>query len=211
RGRRPTLLPPPPPRPRRRAAGTSAARSAAARRMRGTAASPFARKRRRARRASASAAERRRRPARWPGLCPCRRPEGRMRFWFCLGAVIGLGLGCSGGSGGSGASTGGPLFAPVTSGGVGGPSSGTTTNPRATLAPPSGLRAVAATGQVTLTWTASPGATGYAVYWATAPRVTPRSGSRLVATASPFVHAGLTAGTTYFYVVTATAGTTESA
>jgi len=67
---------------------------------------------------------------------------------------------------------------------------------------PVGLTATPGSGQVTLTWTASTGATTYNLYVSTAGA--PTAASTLISDVSPgYVHNGLTNGTTYFYAVTA--------
>lgn len=78
-------------------------------------------------------------------------------------------------------------------------------------ATPTGLTAVGGTGQVTLSWTSVSNATSYNVYYATTTGVTTTSGTKLASVANPYVQTGLTAGTTYFYVVTAVNSTGESA
>jgi len=78
-------------------------------------------------------------------------------------------------------------------------------------ATPNGLTAVGGTGQVTLSWTSVSNATSYNVYFATASGVTTTSGTKITSVSSPYVQTGLTAGTTYYYVVTAVNGTGESA
>jgi hypothetical protein len=62
--------------------------------------------------------------------------------------------------------------------------------------------ATAGDGQVTLTFSASPGAMSYRAYWATASTVSTAS-TPLGTVTSPLQHQGLTNGVTYFYVVTA--------
>jgi fibronectin type 3 domain-containing protein len=81
-------------------------------------------------------------------------------------------------------------------------------------ATPSGVQAIAGSLQATVSWTASPGATGYNVKQS----VTSGSGyttlvSSPTTTASPYTDKGLTGGITYYYVVSAinTIATCESA
>lgn len=78
-------------------------------------------------------------------------------------------------------------------------------------AAPAGLTAVGGSGQVTLSWTSVSNATAYNVYYATTPGVTAANGTRLASAANPYVQNGLTAGTTYYYVVTAVNSSGESA
>ena len=78
----------------------------------------------------------------------------------------------------------------------------TSTTLMVTLAPPTSLSATPANGQVSLSWAASVGASGYQVKRSTAnggPYVTVGC-----AAGTSFVDTGLTNGTTYFYVVAAT-------
>ena len=77
--------------------------------------------------------------------------------------------------------------------------------------PPASLTAVAGNAQVTLTWPASSGATAYNVYWASTSGVTKANGTLIAGVATGYVHAGLTNGAAYYYVVTALLGTAESA
>lgn len=81
----------------------------------------------------------------------------------------------------------------------GGTSSGATAPPAA----PAGVLATAGSGEVSISWTAVPDATGYTVYWSTSPNVTTATGSAVQVTASPFLHGGLSNGATYHYIVTA--------
>ena len=74
------------------------------------------------------------------------------------------------------------------------------------LAPsaPTSLAATAGNAQVSLTWTASTGATSYNLYWSTTTGVTPANGTKIGGITNPnYVQMGLTNGTTYYYVVTA--------
>jgi autotransporter-associated beta strand protein len=68
-------------------------------------------------------------------------------------------------------------------------------------APPTGLTATGGNGQVALRWTASPGATSYVV------GISTNGGESFITIANPattnYMSAGLTGGTTYYYVVSA--------
>jgi hypothetical protein len=63
--------------------------------------------------------------------------------------------------------------------------------------------------QITLNWPTVSGATTYSVYWATTPGVTIANGTKIEGAMPPFTHTGLTAGTTYYYVVSAISGPSE--
>ncbi len=78
-------------------------------------------------------------------------------------------------------------------------------------AAPAGLNAVGGTGQVTLSWTSVSNATSYNLYYATTSGVTTTSSTKVASVSSPYVQTGLTAGTTYYYIVTAVNSTGESA
>ena len=68
---------------------------------------------------------------------------------------------------------------------------------------PAGVTATPGAGQVTISWAAVTGASSYNIYWATTTGVTPATGTPIANASSPYVQTGLTAGTTYYYVVTA--------
>jgi len=61
-------------------------------------------------------------------------------------------------------------------------------------------------------WSDVAGATYYSVYWSISPGVTTATGTKISPlAASPYPHTGLTNATTYYYIVTANIGATESA
>ena len=76
---------------------------------------------------------------------------------------------------------------------------------------PTGVTASGGFQKVTLSWGAVGSATSYNLYWAKAAGVTPATGTRIPSVSSPYVHQSLTAGTTYYYVVTAQNSVGESA
>jgi predicted CXXCH cytochrome family protein len=72
--------------------------------------------------------------------------------------------------------------------------------------PPSAPANLAAEGggrRVTLSWSPAAGAVAYRLYWALSPGVTRTTGILLDNVATPYRHAGLKDGTTYYYAVTA--------
>jgi mono/diheme cytochrome c family protein len=77
-------------------------------------------------------------------------------------------------------------------------------------AAPTGGTATGGDNQVTVSWSAVTDATSYNVYWSTTSGVTTTTGTRIAGVTSPFVHTGLTAGTAYFYIVTAANSAGES-
>ena len=78
-------------------------------------------------------------------------------------------------------------------------------------ATPAGLSAVGGSGQVTLTWSSVSNATSYNVYYATSSGVTTASGTKIAPASTPYVQTGLSAATTYYYIVTAVNSAGESA
>jgi len=75
---------------------------------------------------------------------------------------------------------------------------------------PAGVMAAGSTNQVTVSWSAVTGATSYNVYWSTNAGVTASTGTKITGTTSPYTQAGLSAGTVYYYVVTAVNSNGES-
>ncbi|BCS52203.1 fibronectin type III domain-containing protein [Geobacter sp. SVR] len=67
------------------------------------------------------------------------------------------------------------------------------------------------TKQLSLAWDGVTGASSYNLYWSTSPGVTTSNGKKISGVSSPYTHTGLAAGTTYYYVVTASDGSQESA
>jgi fibronectin type 3 domain-containing protein len=86
--------------------------------------------------------------------------------------------------------------------------SATPVAPAAPPAPPAGLQATAGNAQVSLTWTASSGATSYHVKRST---ISGTETQISAPTSNSFTDTGLTNGTKYFYVVSAVNSTGESA
>jgi fibronectin type 3 domain-containing protein len=76
---------------------------------------------------------------------------------------------------------------------------------------PSNLQATAGNGQVTLSWSAVSGASGYTLYWASATGVGTATGTAIPISSTGHVHTGLTNGQAYYYVVTASVGGLETA
>jgi mono/diheme cytochrome c family protein len=76
---------------------------------------------------------------------------------------------------------------------------------------PASVVATAGQNQVSITWPPVSGATIYNIYWSTTSGVTVATGTKLTGVTSPYAHTSLTAGTPYYYVVTAQNATGESA
>jgi uncharacterized protein (DUF2141 family) len=70
-------------------------------------------------------------------------------------------------------------------------------------AAPTGVAATPGNGVVTVAWNAVAGTTSYDLYWSTMPGVTQANGTKIANASRPYVHGGLSNGTTYYYVVTA--------
>jgi hypothetical protein len=84
--------------------------------------------------------------------------------------------------------------------------------PPAVPAAPAGVFASAGNGKVDLSWNTVKDATSYTIYWSTSPDVTRAGGTKIAnITKSPYQHANLTNGISYYYIVTASNGTGESA
>ena len=117
------------------------------------------------------------------------RHSGKIIYRLLISGVLLMALlsGCGEGGGGGGSSEGGSA-----------PSA------------PTGVTATAGNGQVTISWSAVSDATLYNIYWSTTSGVTKTTGTKLTGAASPYTHSGLTNGTTYYYVVTATNSYGES-
>src|SRR5207253_2512163 len=70
-------------------------------------------------------------------------------------------------------------------------------------AAPTSVLAAAGNGQVTLSWTASSGATSYDAYWSTSSSVSKTSGTKVANAVSGDAVTGLSNGTSYHFIVTA--------
>jgi len=77
-------------------------------------------------------------------------------------------------------------------------------------AAPTGVTAAGGAKQATISWTAVSGATSYNIYYATTSGVTVGNGIKIAGATSPYVQTGLSAGTTYYYIVTAVNNVGES-
>lgn len=76
--------------------------------------------------------------------------------------------------------------------------------PAATPAAPTGTAAAAGDGKITISWNSVNGAAYYYLYWSTSPGVTKNSPNKIQSLGiASFTHTGLTNGTTYYYMVTA--------
>ncbi len=84
--------------------------------------------------------------------------------------------------------------------------------PQAPVMPvaPDGVSAIGGSGQVSVSWNAVSNATAYNLYYATTPGVTTTSGTKISTAGSPYVQAGLAAGTTYYFIVSAVNSAGES-
>ncbi len=86
------------------------------------------------------------------------------------------------------------------------------TPPPATVpSAPTGVTATGGANQVRVSWSAVTGATSYNIYWSATSGVTKSTGTKIAGTTSPYVQTGLSAGTAYYYIVTAQNGAGEGA
>ena len=78
-------------------------------------------------------------------------------------------------------------------------------------AAPAGLTATGGANSVSLTWNAVANATSYDIYWSTQPGVSRQNGTKIGAQANSYLQSGLSAATSYYYVVSALNGAGEGA
>ncbi len=76
-------------------------------------------------------------------------------------------------------------------------------------AAPQNIQAASADSQVTVSWNSVSGTTSYNIYWNTSGGVT-TADNQIAGATSPYVHASLTNGTAYYYIVTAVNSAGES-
>lgn len=76
---------------------------------------------------------------------------------------------------------------------------------------PTNVSAEPGDGQVTVSWSSVTNAESYNIYWSYSSGVTKSNGTKISGATSSYVHTGLTNGTTYYYVVTASNLIGESA
>lgn len=76
---------------------------------------------------------------------------------------------------------------------------------------PAGVTAVGGATQATINWSAVTGAASYNVYWSLTTGVTKTNGTKVAAVTSPYVKTGLAAGSTYYFIVSASNSVGESA
>jgi len=76
---------------------------------------------------------------------------------------------------------------------------------------PTGINVtVSGSTELTISWNPVSNATSYNIYWSTSPGVN-KSSSKIAGVTSPYIHQGLSSGTTYYYIVTAVNNLGESA
>ena len=68
-------------------------------------------------------------------------------------------------------------------------------------AAPTGVAAQGLNGAVVVSWSPSPKAATYTLYWSTTPGVTRANGTPIYGAVSPYTHSGLVNGTAYYYMV----------
>lgn len=83
--------------------------------------------------------------------------------------------------------------------------------PPATVPAAPAVSAVGGVSLTTVSWNGVNGASSYNIYWSSISGVTPATGTKIANAVSPYVHTGLIASTTYYYVVTAVNAAGESA
>jgi fibronectin type 3 domain-containing protein len=83
--------------------------------------------------------------------------------------------------------------------------------PQAVIGVPGNVTATAADGAVTVKWSNAAQAIAYNLYWSHSTGVTKTNGNRITGVASPYLHAPLTNGRSYYYVVTAVSANGEGA
>jgi hypothetical protein len=77
-------------------------------------------------------------------------------------------------------------------------------------ASPTEITAITGNKQVTLQWKKAAEVSSYNLYWSNTQGVTPATGKKIANVLSPYMHTGLSNGTTYCYVITAVNGYGES-
>lgn len=87
----------------------------------------------------------------------------------------------------------------------------TPTPPPTVPAAPGNVTAAGGNKQATISWAAVSGATSYNLYYATTTGITVATGTKIAGVTSPYIQTGLSAGTTYYYIVTAVNSVGESA
>lgn len=76
---------------------------------------------------------------------------------------------------------------------------------------PTGVTAVGGTDRATITWVNVAGADSYNLYWSATADVNKSNGTKVAGVSSPYVKTGLSAGTTYYFIVAAANSIGESA
>lgn len=77
-------------------------------------------------------------------------------------------------------------------------------------AAPTGANATGGANQATISWSAVSNASSYNLYWSTTSGVTTTNGTKVAGVTSPYVKTGLSAGTTYYFIITAANSVGES-
>lgn len=114
------------------------------------------------------------------------------RLLFLMVFAVGLSLlGCGGGGGNEGSTTGnkGNIIS---------------------VAAPTNAKVTSSTSKNTITWDGVAGATSYNIYWSTSPSFSKSTGNKIINASTPYIHSGLADGTKYFYAVTSVKDNIES-